>query len=421
MYFRKNTLYQINTWIQTVITEMPHLSKPQATVLGLWSFGIALAQCCSSTVVTLLLSGILKINEFTMRQRLREWYFDAKTKRGSKRREVNVEESFAPLLTWILRHWKSNQLPLAMDASNLKDRFTCLTISVLYRGNAIPIAWKILNAKDSHKWNPEWIKLLDLIKPAIPNYMQVLVLTDRGLYSSWLFKHIKQQGWHPFMRIKSAGTFRPEGSTRFIPLSDFVPERGSHWHGRGTAFKSNPINCTLLTYWADEAKEPWIIVTDISPDLSHAGWYSLRVWIEQSFRTIKRGGFQWQNTRMTDPERVSRIWLAISVSMLFLFNYGTQQEVLEEIQEDMKTPDEVLDRLPDVEPDVTQPHKRSKRRKRRTSVFRKGWFLMLVTILCDRFPKLKDFLPEPLPTYPPGIAVPLAPNVLLPNASLSGR
>ncbi len=416
---RKSKAYQINVWTETVRREMPHLSKPQAIVLGLWSFAIALARCCSTTVVTLLLSGILKISECTMRQRLREWYFDAKTKKGSQRRELKVEDSFAPLLKWILRHWKSNQLPLAMDASLLNDRFTCLVISVLYRGNAIPIAWKILPANVAHKWNPEWFKLLKLIKPAIPNYMQVLVLTDRGLYSPSLFRHIRKQGWHPFMRVNSGGSFRPEGSKTFIPLSNFVPNKGSRWHGRGTAFKKNPIKCTLLTYWADDAKEPWIIVTDISPDLSHVGWYSLRAWIEQSFRTIKRGGFQWQNTRMNDPERVSRLWLAISVSMIFLFNLGTQQEILEEVKEDMKTPAQALERLPDVEPDL--PRKRPKKKKRRTSVFRKGWFLLLVTILCDQFPKLNDFLPEPLPSQSFEVAFPLVPPSHVSNVSLSGR
>ncbi len=39
----------LNSWENTVIEHMPHLSKPQAMVLALWSFGIVMAQTCGLT------------------------------------------------------------------------------------------------------------------------------------------------------------------------------------------------------------------------------------------------------------------------------------------------------------------------------------------------------------------------------------
>ncbi len=39
-------------WTQEVTTHLPHLSKPQATVLALWSLGMVLARSCSLTAVT---------------------------------------------------------------------------------------------------------------------------------------------------------------------------------------------------------------------------------------------------------------------------------------------------------------------------------------------------------------------------------
>jgi hypothetical protein len=50
---------QLNQWIVTVATHMPHLSKPQATVLALWSFGMVLAKCCALTAVVLILAPLL--------------------------------------------------------------------------------------------------------------------------------------------------------------------------------------------------------------------------------------------------------------------------------------------------------------------------------------------------------------------------
>ena len=47
-----------------------------------------------------------------------------------------------PLLKWVLDQWASEerQLVLAMDAMWLKQLFVVLSISIVYRGCAIPVA-----------------------------------------------------------------------------------------------------------------------------------------------------------------------------------------------------------------------------------------------------------------------------------------
>jgi hypothetical protein len=43
-------------WTQVVTTHRPHLSKPQAAVLALWSVGRVLARSCALTAVSLFVS-----------------------------------------------------------------------------------------------------------------------------------------------------------------------------------------------------------------------------------------------------------------------------------------------------------------------------------------------------------------------------
>ena len=43
-------------WRTTIMQHLPHLSKPQATVLALWSFGMVLARSCALTAVSHLLA-----------------------------------------------------------------------------------------------------------------------------------------------------------------------------------------------------------------------------------------------------------------------------------------------------------------------------------------------------------------------------
>lgn len=54
-------------------------------------------------------------------------------------------------------------------------------------------------------------------------------------------------------------------------------------------------------------RDPWLVLTDLSPEVADACWYGLRAWIEQGFKKIKRGGWQWHATRMTDPRRAERL------------------------------------------------------------------------------------------------------------------
>ena len=44
-------------WQRIVTNKMSHLSKPQAVVLAMWSFGIAVTHCCGLSTVTVFRSG----------------------------------------------------------------------------------------------------------------------------------------------------------------------------------------------------------------------------------------------------------------------------------------------------------------------------------------------------------------------------
>src|SRR3989441_1254200 len=214
-------------WLTTIMQHLSPLSKPQATVLAMWSFGMVLARSCALTAVSQLLAA------------------------GMRR---------------------------------------------------------------------QWLRLLRLLRPAIPRGWTVIVLADRGLYAPWLFRRITRLGWHPFLRINTGGSFRPAGAPCWRPLLTFVPRPGTSWRGVGLAFTRNQVACTLLARWEDGYKDPWLILTDLPPEASDAGWYGLRAWIEQGFKITKRAGWQWHRTRMTDPARAARLWLAVAVATFWLLS-----------------------------------------------------------------------------------------------------
>lgn len=381
----------LSQWTAEVSTNLPHLTKPQATVLALWSFGIACTRSCGRGTVATFLGLLLGVKVANLEQRLYEWCLDAPDKAGTKRTAVEVTDCFMPLLAWIVRLWSGTQLALTIDASSLSDRFVVLAICVVYRGNAIPVAWTILPAGQKGAWRGAWLCMLRQLKPAIPHDWTVLVLADRGLYARWLFRRIVRLGWHPLLRINQGCKFRPAGKAQFVWLRDLVGEVGMRWRGRGTAFASSDchLECTLVAWWGAGHAEPWFVLTDLPPEGSDAQWYGLRGWCEQGFRSGKRGGWQWQQTQMRDPARAARLWLALAVATLWMLTIGSDME--------LGPTDDVPD-LPDLQPILGQ---RAAHRPRHIRLFRLGWLWLLVQFIRGQpLPLPRRLIPEPWPDVP---------------------
>jgi hypothetical protein len=383
----------LSQWTDTVSTSLPHLSTPQARVLALWSFGIACTRACGRSTVAAFLALLLGHKADTVEHQLREWCYDAKHKRGAKRQDLDVTTCFVPLLRWIVRLWSGTCLALAIDATSLSDQFTILTISVVYRGMGIPVAWTILPANQKHAWKHEWLRMLRLLRPAVPPDWTVLVLADRGLYAPWLYRRIVRLGWHPFLRINQGATFRPTGQAKWYWLRELVSEVGQRWRGAGTAFKSTDrhLACTLVAWWETGHKEPWFILTDLDADGCDAAWYGLRAWCEQGFKWNKRGGWQWQQTRMSDPARASRLWLALAVATLWLVSVGSG---LEDGLGAVGAADVAL-------PDLRALLGSAARGRRRLRVARLGGLWLLVCLITAQpLPVPQRLVPDPWPEIP---------------------
>ena len=96
-----------------------------------------------------------------------------------------------------------------------------LCISVVYRGCAIAVAWKVVGAEQKGAWEPHWIKLLTQLEDCVPKHWTVIVMSDRGLSAPWLYAKIVQLGWHPFLRSA------PHHAVRHLPRSGIELGGGS--------------------------------------------------------------------------------------------------------------------------------------------------------------------------------------------------
>ena len=330
--------------------------------------------------------------ENTVRQQLREWCYEAEAKRGDQRQALAVEACFVPLLQWILSPWQGTPVALALDATTLGTRFTVLAISVVSRGCAIPVAWTILPAHVPQAWRREWLRMLRLLRPAMPRGLDRPRAGRSGLVCPLAVSADRALGLAPVVAHQYRRHLSPGPPGHLWPLGPFRPHPGTRWQGTGTAFKSpaRRLRCTVLARWDEGDKDPWLILTDLPPDASEAAWYGLRAWIEQGFKVTKRAGWQWQRTRMTTPQRAARLWLAVAVATLWLLSVGGAAD----------------DTIPastrlDVSVALAGPRRQRRATRRRlVSIFRRGWITILVAWLNQAPLPLGGFLPEPWPTVP---------------------
>jgi hypothetical protein len=385
----------LSQWYDLVSTQLPHLSRPQAWGLALWSMGIVLAQRVGLLMVATVLAALLDRSVTAMRARLRDWYLDGPDKQGakhgSKRRTLDVSTCFAPLLRWVIHLYPagSHQIALAMDASTLGQRFTVLSIHVVIRGCAIPIAWKVVRATAKGAWRPHWEALYRDLTGSTPDGWTVIVLADRGLYAKWLYDRIVGMGWHPYLRINRQGKYRPVGATAFQGLSTVVVKGGTSWKGRVVCFATaeRQVTCTLLARWEAGYTDPWLVLTDLAPEEADVAWYGLRAWIECSYKDMKRGGWHWEQTKMTDPARAERLWLAMALATLLVVSVGVHDEAM--------TPHPALDQLPPTH--IARRRNGDRPPRRQISCFQRGRLVVLAAFAHGRSLPPMALIPEPWP------------------------
>ena len=311
------------------------LSRAQVRTLALWSYAATFTQHLASTTCAYFLARLFECSVGTMRQRLREFYWEAQQKRGKQRRTLEVAPCFAPLLRWILSLYRTSSrserdLVLALDASLCRNRLALLSISVVFRGSALPVAWKIFRANEKGSWISAAIELLTYLQPAIPPTWRVIVLCDRGLQSQKLFRAMVTRGFHPMIRLTRLGLWRPAGQQPWYRLAALLPGPGCYYLGEGELFKTKPLSCTLVALWEEGYEAPWLLMTDLKPAQCCGAFYGLRSWIEQGFRVMKSGAYHCERLRVSDPKRAERIWLVLAVSLMWTHAVGATVQREEE-------------------------------------------------------------------------------------------
>lgn len=105
---------------------------------------------------------------------------------------INVQRLYSPLIQTALSHWDEEVLYLSLDTSMLWNQYCIIRVAVVYRGRAVPIAWRVIEHCSSSVKIREYQALLKRVARLMPLGIKVILLGDRGFVDTQLMKYARQ-------------------------------------------------------------------------------------------------------------------------------------------------------------------------------------------------------------------------------------
>lgn len=93
-------------------------------------------------------------------------------------------------------------LYLSLDTTMLWNEYCIIRVSVIYRGRAVPVGWRVLAHQSSSVAFEEYKNLLSRVARLLPKETQAILLADRGFVGTNLMAHCEQLGWKYRIRTK---------------------------------------------------------------------------------------------------------------------------------------------------------------------------------------------------------------------------
>lgn len=304
-------LYQ---WTNELARHLPSLNVWQIMNLALFSYAVALAG--ASQQIAIARRAACAEKAATALKRLQRFLGNEKW---------CTEQFFLEWMTWVLSKVKPGRVYLLVDESKLKDRLGIMMIGLAFESRCIPLIWRCYKANSSKDYPVEGqsamiVALLKLILRVMPADMEPLVLADRGIGTSpQLCRAIDAMGLKYLFRItKQCKIITEDGE---LTIHNQV-KPGTIWAASGKVFKKRGrIPAHVRAIWDKHCKQPWLLVTN---NASCSGYeYAMRNWQEQSFRDLKSGGWNWAQSYIRCPQRMTRFIAILVLAYAWMISLGS--------------------------------------------------------------------------------------------------
>ena len=234
------------------------------------------------------------------------------------------EVYFLPYAEVLLRHLALQTVVLIMDGSSVGRGCTALMIHVVYKGRALPLAWRVRHAPKGHFPEELHIAVVELLREAIPEGTKVVLLGDGEFDGTALQATLQEAGWSYACRTATSTTATWDGTPFRLDTLGACLKPGrlievQNVHVTREAY--GPI--MVLCCWAKGYQEPLYLVSNMLTAEEACRWYEKRFRIETFFSDQKSRGFHLHKSHISDPQRLSRLLIAACLAYIWIIYLGS--------------------------------------------------------------------------------------------------
>ena len=283
---------------QTLAWMMVGLICSQTVSLGAWTpFVVSQAQYAQSLV-----------------RRFRRWLANNR---------ITVDPLYGPWIEQAVVGWVGKRMYVALDTSMLWNTYCLIRLSVIYRGRAVPLGWRVIEHGSAAVSFETYQDLLHEAKSRLPFACNVVFLADRGFADTQLMGHLRELGWHFRMRINSTFWMYPSHLAPFqVGEIALKPGYMSWW--QEVSITDKPFGPVPLAVARPLGSDEYgYVVSDESAELKTLEEYGLRCDIEANFLDDKSNGFQLEASLIRAAKALERLCFVLAMTTLYLVSVGT--------------------------------------------------------------------------------------------------
>ncbi len=251
---------------------------------------------------------------------------EAQVRRWLSNTFIHVPDFYRPLITEVLQSWAHQDVFVILDGCSVNHealQFFRLSLSHCFR--AIPLTWLVVEGPGLITVE-KCEALLNEAAKLLRRAATVTFLADRGFRDKdWACKCRKLR-WNYGIRVaNNTGVTLADGRVLAINTLGVTPGRPGYFQNVRLTAEAD-WTCNLAVTWTKATPKQPAELCAIAMNLPACPRtlkdYLKRMHIEESFRDEKSGSFNLEATKLTDPERLNHLLLAIAVAVLWIYDIG---------------------------------------------------------------------------------------------------
>jgi hypothetical protein len=248
-------------------------------------------------------------------------------RRWLKNPHVAVWSFYRPILEHILVGWHSVEAVVILDGVQVfGDRLQIFRLSLRHGNRAIPLVWTVLPGKGLTQ-----VEKLEAMLVRVAQFLHgrikcIRFLADAGFRDCDWAELCLKLGWHYNIRIPFSTIVWLENGI-CCRIDELGVKGGQRRYFQNVYFtQAAKLFGNLSVTWSsgDDRNPPELVavMSDQIASRQRLTEYGWRMCIEESFRDDQSGGFDLEHTRLTHPERLERLLLALAIATVWCHELG---------------------------------------------------------------------------------------------------